>query len=84
MAKPAVVAETKKQAKRIAEGTGSKGRVRQVMGAVVDVHFDGELPSILNAMQVDNQGNKLILEVAQHLGEQTVRSSPSPIKSGIN
>ncbi len=50
------------------------GKVSQVMGAVVDVQFDGHLPEILNALQTENQGNKLVLEVAQHLGEQTVRT----------
>ena len=50
------------------------GRVTQVMGAVVDVQFDGALPSILNALHTDNHGNKLVLEVAQHLGESTVRT----------
>src|ERR671918_316570 len=44
------------------------------MGAVVDVHFDGQLPEILNALHTDNHGNKLVLEVAQHLGESTVRT----------
>ena len=50
------------------------GRVTQVMGAVVDVRFDGELPAILNALHAENQGAKLVLEVAQHLGENTVRT----------
>jgi len=50
------------------------GRVTQVMGAVVDVQFDGPLPEILNALETDNNGNRLILEVAQHLGESTVRT----------
>ncbi|MEM9626246.1 MAG: F0F1 ATP synthase subunit beta [Pseudomonadota bacterium] len=50
------------------------GKVSQVMGAVVDVQFDGHLPEILNALHTENQGNKLVLEVAQHLGEQTVRT----------
>ena len=50
------------------------GHVTQVMGAVVDVQFDGHLPAILNALQTDNHGNKLVLEVAQHLGESTVRT----------
>jgi F-type H+-transporting ATPase subunit beta len=50
------------------------GRVTQVMGAVVDVQFDGRLPAILNALHTDNHGNKLVLEVAQHLGESTVRT----------
>jgi F-type H+-transporting ATPase subunit beta len=50
------------------------GRVTQVMGAVVDVQFDGHLPALLNALQTDNHGNRLVLEVAQHLGEATVRT----------
>jgi F-type H+/Na+-transporting ATPase subunit beta len=83
MAKAAVVAETKKQAKRIAEGTGSKGRVRQVMGAVVDVQFSDNLPAILNALETDNQGNRLVLEVAQHLGENTVRTVAMDSTEGL-
>ncbi len=51
-----------------------KGRVTQVIGAVVDVQFDGELPKILTALELDNHGNRLVLEVAQHLGENTVRT----------
>lgn len=50
------------------------GRITQVMGAVVDVQFDGALPAILNAVHTDNQGRTLVLEVAQHLGESTVRT----------
>ena len=50
------------------------GRVTQVLGAVVDVQFDGHLPAILNALQTDNHGNRLVLEVAQHLGESIVRT----------
>jgi len=50
------------------------GRVTQVIGAVVDVKFDDHLPLILNALEVDNQGTRLVLEVAQHLGENTVRT----------
>ena len=50
------------------------GWVTQVMGAVVDVQFDGHLPAILNALHTDNHGNKLVLEVAQHLGESIVRT----------
>jgi F-type H+/Na+-transporting ATPase subunit beta len=49
------------------------GSVSQVLGAVVDVHFDGELPAILNAVKCENHGKPLIMEVAQHLGESTVR-----------
>ncbi len=50
------------------------GRITQITGAVVDVQFEGDLPPILNALETDNQGNRLILEVAQHLGERTVRT----------
>ncbi|KAF1827404.1 ATP synthase F1, beta subunit [Dissoconium aciculare CBS 342.82] len=54
--------------------TGQTGRIHTVIGAVVDVKFDGDsLPPILNALTTDNQGNKLVLEVAQHLGENVVR-----------
>jgi F-type H+-transporting ATPase subunit beta len=50
-----------------------QGRIAQVIGAVVDVQFDGHLPEILNALETSNLGNRLVLEVAQHLGENTVR-----------
>ncbi|MCF1505200.1 F0F1 ATP synthase subunit beta [Afifella sp. H1R] len=59
------------------------GRVAQVMGAVVDVEFDGELPAILNALEVDNHGNRLVLEVAQHLGENTVRTIAMDLTEGL-
>ena len=50
---------------------GVTGRVTQVTGAVVDVQFDGgALPAILNALETKNRGNRLVLEVAQHLGGQ--------------
>jgi F-type H+-transporting ATPase subunit beta len=49
------------------------GSISQVLGAVVDVKFEGDLPSILNALEVDNKGKRLVLEVAQHIGESTVR-----------
>ena len=49
------------------------GYVKQVIGAVVDVAFDEHLPPILNALEVDNQGTRLVLEVSQHLGENMVR-----------
>ncbi len=51
----------------------SIGRVAQVIGAVVDVHFEGHLPAILNSLETENRGSRLVLEVAQHLGELTVR-----------
>ena len=50
------------------------GKITQVIGAVVDVQFDGDLPAILNALETENNGNRLVLEVAQHLGESTVRT----------
>src|SRR5260370_41963186 len=59
------------------------GRVSQVIGAVVDVQFEGELPAILNALETFNHGNRLILEVAQHLGESTVRTIAMDISEGL-
>ena len=50
------------------------GKISQVIGAVVDVQFEGELPAIQNALEVDNNGQRLVLEVAQHLGELAVRT----------
>jgi len=61
----------------------SVGRIVQITGAVVDVRFDGELPKILNALVVQNQGKKLVLEVAQHLGEQTVRTIAMDTTDGL-
>jgi F-type H+-transporting ATPase subunit beta len=61
----------------------SMGRVTQVIGAVVDVQFDGELPDILNALELDNKGNRLVLEVAQHLGENTVRTIAMDSTEGL-
>jgi len=52
----------------------TNGTISQVIGAVVDVHFEGELPAILTALETKNQGKTLVLEVAQHLGEKTVRT----------
>ncbi|WP_112321218.1 F0F1 ATP synthase subunit beta [Oceanibium sediminis] len=59
------------------------GKITQVIGAVVDVQFEGELPQILNALETDNNGNKLILEVAQHLGEGTVRTIAMDSTEGL-
>ena len=59
------------------------GTVSQVMGAVVDVKFPGDLPEILNALEVDNNGNRLILEVAQHLGESQVRTIAMDTTDGL-
>ena len=59
------------------------GRISQVIGAVVDVKFDGYLPAILNAIETTNQGNRLVLEVAQHLGESTVRAIAMDTTEGL-
>ncbi|MBN9317066.1 MAG: F0F1 ATP synthase subunit beta [Devosia sp.] len=59
------------------------GKVSQVIGAVVDVVFDGHLPAILNALEVDNNGNRLVLEVAQHLGENAVRTIAMNTTEGL-
>src|SRR5438477_12429827 len=59
------------------------GRISQVISAVVDVQFEGELPPILNALETNNQGNRLVLEVAQHLGESTVRTIAMDTSEGL-
>ena len=59
------------------------GRITQVIGAVVDVQFDEHLPAILNALETKNGGNRLVLEVAQHLGENTVRTVAMDISEGL-
>ncbi len=59
------------------------GKITQVMGAVVDVRFEGTLPPILNALHVDNRGSRLVLEVAQHLGESTVRCVAMDTTDGL-
>src|SRR5262245_29082400 len=59
------------------------GKITQVLGAVVDVHFEGDLPPILNALHTDNQGRTLVLEVAQHLGENTVRTVAMDSTDGL-
>jgi F-type H+-transporting ATPase subunit beta len=59
------------------------GTISQVIGAVVDVKFDGDLPFILNALHAQNQGKTLVLEVAQHLGENTVRTIAMDTTDGL-
>ena len=59
------------------------GKVSQIIGAVVDVEFDGAIPDILNALEVDNNGQRLVLEVAQHLGESTVRTIAMDATEGL-
>ena len=67
----------------MANAANSTGRVTQVIGAVVDVAFEGELPAILNALETTNNGQRLVLEVAQHLGENTVRCVSMDISEGL-
>ncbi|GGF63684.1 ATP synthase subunit beta 1 [Paracoccus acridae] len=64
----------------MAEATG---KITQVIGAVVDVQFDNHLPAILNALETTNNGKKLVLEVAQHLGENTVRTIAMDSTEGL-
>ncbi|MED5337597.1 MAG: F0F1 ATP synthase subunit beta, partial [Pseudomonadota bacterium] len=59
------------------------GTITQVIGAVVDVQFDGDLPEILNALHTQNGDNALVLEVAQHLGENTVRTIAMDSTEGL-
>ncbi|MEE4208961.1 MAG: F0F1 ATP synthase subunit beta, partial [Parvularcula sp.] len=61
----------------------AQGRIAQVIGAVVDVEFDDHLPAILNALETDNDGNRLVLEVAQHLGQNTVRTIAMDSTEGL-
>ncbi|MEM9126297.1 MAG: F0F1 ATP synthase subunit beta [Pseudomonadota bacterium] len=61
----------------------AKGKVTQIIGAVVDVHFEDQLPEILNALETENNGKRLVLEVAQHLGENTVRTIAMDATEGL-
>ncbi len=60
-----------------------KGKITQIIGAVVDVNFVSDLPEIYTALEVNNSGNKLILEVAQHLGENDVRTIAMDATEGL-
>ena len=62
---------------------GKKGKITQIIGAVVDVNFESDLPEIYTALEVNNSGNKLILEVAQHLGENDVRTIAMDATEGL-
>ena len=88
----ATAAPAKPRTKKAAAATETKapaqtsnlvGRVSQVIGAVVDVAFDGELPPILSALETDNNGQRLVLEVAQHLGENVVRTIAMDSTDGL-
>ena len=63
--------------------SNNTGTITQITGAVVDVRFEGELPNILNALHVDAEGRKLVLEVAQHLGESEVRAIAMDTTDGL-
>ena len=68
----------------MAKETNVVGRVSQVLGAVVDVEFEGgQLPAILSALECDNGGRRLVLEVAQHLGQSTVRAVAMDSTDGL-
>ena len=67
----------------MADQKTAMGKISQVIGAVVDVQFEGDLPEILNALETDNDGNRLVLEVAQHLGERTVRTIAMDSTEGL-
>ena len=81
------MAETKKKTTKTKAADGAAGKIVQVLGAVVDVQFnEGEVPAILNALETVNAGNenkKLVLEVAQHLGENTVRAFAMDMTAGL-
>ena len=79
-AKKAAAADANQTAKPTSNLTG---RVSQVIGAVVDVAFEGDLPPILSALETDNGGNRLVLEVAQHLGENVVRTIAMDSTDGL-
>ena len=63
--------------------TNKFGTITQVIGAVVDVKFEENLPEILTALECDNSGVRLVLEVAQHLGENTVRTIAMDTTEGL-
>ncbi len=65
------------------KAAAAAGKITQVIGAVVDVQFEGDLPAILNALTTDNNGKKLVMEVAQHLGENTVRAVAMDATEGL-
>ena len=67
----------------MASPANQTGRITQVIGAVVDVQFEGHLPAILNAIETSNNGNRLVFEVAQHLGESTVRAIAMDTTEGL-
>ncbi|MCP4318587.1 MAG: F0F1 ATP synthase subunit beta [Hyphomicrobiales bacterium] len=83
MAKAATAKKSAEAGKKPAKAAGASGTIKQVIGAVIDVAFEDHLPPILNALETDNLGNRLILEVAQHLGENTVRTIAMDSSEGL-
>ncbi len=81
--KPAVKKSPAKKAPVKKMTLKATGRVVQIIGAVVDVEFDGTLPDILNALETENEGKVLVLEVSQHLGENTVRCIAMDATEGL-
>ena len=81
--KPKTPSAPKETPSMSSSATGTTGKISQVIGAVVDVEFDNHLPDILNALETDNNGNRLVLEVAQHLGENTVRTIAMDSTEGL-
>ena len=71
------------KAPKASAAAAGAGKVTQVIGAVVDVQFEGALPAILNALETTNNGKRLVLEVAQHLGENTVRCIAMDASEGL-
>ncbi|MCP4182680.1 MAG: F0F1 ATP synthase subunit beta [Hyphomicrobiales bacterium] len=85
-ATPAKKVPAKKAASRkttVNESSAAGGKITQVIGAVVDVQFSTQLPDILNALETENNGQRLVLEVAQHLGENTVRTIAMDSSEGL-
>ena len=77
-------ASAKKAAPKKAQASAATGVITQVLGAVVDVQFpNGDIPPILNSLETDNHGSILVLEVAQHLGENTVRAIAMDMTDGL-
>merc|ERR1712166_642273 len=74
---------TQQQSRSMCAAVMARGRVTQVIGAVVDVQFDGELPPILNALEVEDHDIRIVLEIAQHLGENTVRTIAMDATDGL-
>jgi len=83
MATAAKTTTRKKAALASTAPSRATGKISQVIGAVVDVVFTGELPAILSALETDNNGTRLVLEVAQHLGENTVRTIAMDSTDGL-